>query len=496
MVPPYNKIYTDNQYFLFQPAAPPPGFSKSPVIFQIYGSAWTMNHNWDSRPFRYPTPAIQNYNQHGIAFLSLGFRVLDRQYWYLDSQGQEKREELIHIDDAGNMTLDTTGKTMQDYQVVMCHLEMLTKVMYDSIAALEHLILHADELNVDIHKITFLGSSSGSSTANYLSFAYHALHVGRFTPIGMMLAAPQFNNPILCASNFLWRDFLAHYEDPNLKASTLLDYPPGAFGLTYKSGWCRFVIECPTSAGVTCNATFNALMHARYCASEALFNTVTVAELNNSQIWNRSIPGYGKGLEKLWLTGKNMLNHVPKPFHILLQTNPQMENILHHPMFVQQFAEIGDRAGIDYTVYYHEYPGMRQDLPPLKNVKEQETLAVPGMGNYRYASSKGWRSAFPAIKAMAATDIYGPHLPFVCLLAGITSCKPVAAVPATAPALYELHALDMTEQSHGYSVFALFAAAGAFSLLSVLSLLWLRAKWFLAEGSGAETREGAALLTC
>jgi len=246
-----------------------------------------------------------------------------------------------------------------------------------------------------------------------------------------VLAAPQFNLPSFGSTldvggKGVWKDFLDHMQDGITLADVVLVPDATPFS------WCKFAIECPTYLHVPCNAAFNLLTHNRYCSSEAVFNATTVEQIRQTQKWDESFPEFGPGLAKLWLTGKNMLQHTPKPYHIFVQVDPFMQNFMHHQMFIQQYVEHADKVGIDYTAFYMPYKGMLSDLPELSHVKEKELLSSGHTGSdgkpmsFHYVSSTGWRNAMPAMKAMDPADVTGPHMPFICFVTGVESCAPTS----------------------------------------------------------------------
>jgi hypothetical protein len=274
---------SDNVYYIYKPA---PSMAKTPVIFQVFGSGWV--HLNIEKPFAVPNPAIARYNAAGIAFVSTAYRLLDRKYWYDAGAGNIKREELIHIGADGLMTLDTTGKTMADYKARTCFLELIAKSTFDVVKSLEHLIDHADEHRLDIHRITFLASSGGSAGVNYLTWVYHQWHKERFTPVGMVLMSPQFNLPVLCTLDLVWKDFLDHME-PQTPITQIGNFKT-----------CLPMIGCNRStfsalgpeADSVCNPSWNQATISRYCSSAAAFNSATLSSLNQTQKWDASIPEY------------------------------------------------------------------------------------------------------------------------------------------------------------------------------------------------------------
>merc|ERR1719261_1633369 len=93
------------------------------------------------------------------------------------------------------------------------------------------------------------------------------------------------------------------------------------------------------------------------------------------------------------------MRHSPKPFHILIRGDLSwlslnasasatvgIFSLFHHPMYVQQYAEQADKAGINYTVYYSMYPGMMPEKP-LQHVNESFQF-----GSVLYRSSTKWRT--------------------------------------------------------------------------------------------------------
>merc|ERR1712216_351896 len=164
---------------------------------------------------------------------------------------------------------------------------------------------------------------------------YHRFNQDRFTPLAMIAEAPQFDMPIECATDVVWKDILDHMN-PGVTARDV-------FSKAYKGAyiWCGKSIGCPNQFFM-CNSTWNSLTKGRYCATEAAFNRTTVAQLHDTQKWDESLPEFGEGLAKLWYTSRNMLEYHPKSFHIYAHDAPSQRNFMHHPMWVQMFAEYAD----------------------------------------------------------------------------------------------------------------------------------------------------------
>ena len=116
-------------------------------------------------------------------------------YFYGDTANASV-EELIHVDGEGRLTLDHTGRTMEDYQIRRGRTEYNTKCSFDAAQMMEHLIAHADEYGLDIHRISFTGGSAGGGEIHYLTWVYHQWNVGRYTPVGMVYTMAQLDYPV------------------------------------------------------------------------------------------------------------------------------------------------------------------------------------------------------------------------------------------------------------------------------------------------------------
>ena len=109
-------------------------------------------------------------------------------------------QEFIHAAADGTLTLDTTGRVLSSYKVHAGRTEFNTICSYDAAQALEHLITHADQLQVDVHKISTTGGSAGGGEIHYLTWVYHALNnnAARYTPVSMVYTMAQVRLPETC----------------------------------------------------------------------------------------------------------------------------------------------------------------------------------------------------------------------------------------------------------------------------------------------------------
>jgi hypothetical protein len=104
--------------------------------------------------------------------MSVGYRLVATKYRWGPAGAEE---EFIHAASDGTLTLDRTGLPLSSYKVHVGRTEFNTKCSYDAAQALEHLITHADQLQVDVHKISTTGGSAGGGEIHYLTWVYHAL---------------------------------------------------------------------------------------------------------------------------------------------------------------------------------------------------------------------------------------------------------------------------------------------------------------------------------
>jgi len=54
----------------------------------------------------------------------------------------------------GSLVIDPNGRLLSEYAVKVGRTEFNTKCSYDAVQVLEHLISHADDLQVDLRKCT------------------------------------------------------------------------------------------------------------------------------------------------------------------------------------------------------------------------------------------------------------------------------------------------------------------------------------------------------
>jgi acetyl esterase/lipase len=343
------------------------------------------------------------YNGNGLAFASVGYRSSDVAYFYLDNAtGAHKREELIHVDPGGRLSLDTTGRTMADYKVRMCWQETITKPLFDAVAALEHIVQNSPLHNLDPHRIFFIGSSAGASLVNYLSFVHHKFSAGSFTPLGMALSDPQFDLPLFCGLDSTWKMWIdsygadtlvSHYMAPSdcskyIGSQLCQSNPLQATAL--KNG--GYGVKLPE----ICNETWNQQTMQAFCGAK--FNTVTFGDLYARQKWNRNDPQVGLGMEKLWYPSKNILDYHPSPFHMLVDGMGM--SMFHNHLYVEKYAEAAAQAGVNFTV----------------NTPES------------YQTTERFRFYYQEVEQLKPTSPQ-EHLAYVCMILRLPHCMPKALMP-------------------------------------------------------------------
>ena len=119
-----------NTYYAFTPSGHDAARDgKLPVVVEIHGGGFT-----GGSATRTPTAQIASAVANGIAWISVDYRLVATKYYY----GSGSTEELIHVDAAGRLTLDTAGKTMDDYEIRRGRTEYNTKCSYDTVQFLGH----------------------------------------------------------------------------------------------------------------------------------------------------------------------------------------------------------------------------------------------------------------------------------------------------------------------------------------------------------------------
>ena len=394
-----------NSYYLFLPPgdrdmdAPP-----LPVIVEFHGGGFTGGAATTEA-----NALIDAALANNIAFISVNYRLVTTKYYYKDDDGKEQPEELINVDSAGRLTLSSTTN-MSAYKVRRGRQEFNTKCSFDAVQMIEHLAANAEKMGLDPHRISFTGSSAGGGEINYLTWVYSPENRS-YTPVGMVYTMAQLDYPVqnmLDRAWGLWADDLGN----ETKLDIMLSFSD--CGMILGNPWCNG----QRSDYNVCNKTYQQMTHDRFCASEALFGAATLGEVRNALVWPRDDPVVGRGMERLWYTSENMLLRPlgeNSPFHLFvvnrLNSTAGM-NVVHSALYARQYARIAEAAGVNFSVYYTDYEGMRDSDKGTERVS-----AGGGRVIFNYRTNFGWA---PPANVERGSDEEG--LLFHCRAFGLANC--------------------------------------------------------------------------
>lgn len=265
---------------------------------------------------------------------------------------------------------------------------------------------------------------------------YHALSRGgvpnaqRYTPRGMVYTMAQLDYPvqnILDRVWSLWADDIG--EDTRL--ADILDMRDCS--MIVGNPWCACPGNgCPGEDQTPlCNHTFQSLSMARYCRDSAAFEAATLGQLRATQTWPM-VTEQDQGIATLWYNSLNMVKHAPKPFHLYvanaLNSTAGM-NVVHNALYARNYARYAEQAGINYTVYYTDYVGMRAADRGTRR------YSVSGKGGgvdvFNYRSNFGWDTMHDGVAFQGMESVAEQTL-FICHAHGI-ECTPPAPAPPPPP---------------------------------------------------------------
>jgi hypothetical protein len=278
-----------------------------------------------------------------------------------------------------------------------------------------------------------------------LTWLYHKWNIPRFTIKGVILANPQFSYPILPPLDLVWKDFSEHLS-PTASISEIFDFKKCN---AVVSDLCRG--NFPNDTGVPCAHEWNHVMRQKYCQSEAVFNATTIADIMRTHKWNQSLPE-SAGLMKIWNTRQQIMDYHPQGINIFIHeaNYPEENPLLHHPLYVQQYAEAADAAGFDYTVVFRVAGGLQHAHNPLHRLKRAKHDTVTLDSNLNMNSITAYQSTTgqPLIHSQGSGDhnpdllfSYGAkdsHLLFACYVIGLSGCdwnKPASMPSKSVPTL-------------------------------------------------------------
>jgi len=395
----------DNSYYLFKnpthrarDAAHKAGDKPLPVIIQFHPGGFVSGE-----PSTTENNEIKAYLSKGFAVVSVGCRRVTEKYVYETKESridvENKTEELIRVAKDGKLSLDSTGLTMEDYQVRVGKQEFITKFLYDATQMIEHLIDNADDFGLDMNRIVFVGESFGGAAIQYLTWVYHKWNMGRYTPRGMVYHNAQLNYPVHNMLGESW-DLFVETMGPQVKLGDVVSVE--ACPTVVGSDMCEEQMR-NTSAYDLCNEEWNANALRDFCDDE--LQSKTLEQVRSHLVWPREDKTVGRGMEKLWYTSENMQRHKPsEPFYIYVansKNGTSAEDISQHSIFAlsyAKFAEMGDHGGHQYTVYYTDFAHMSKEDRGMKRLSVSDTPS--GLGNAPAAAGR----IPPAFNAPASAD--------------------------------------------------------------------------------------------
>lgn len=374
---------TDNSYYLFRNPAHKQSEEGLPIIVHFHHGGF-----FEGAPWKKENKEIKSYLSKGFAVVSVGYRLVTEKYFYEAEDGENKTEELIHVSADGMLSLDVNNRTMDSYKVRVGKQELITKYLYDSTQMIENLISNADKFGLDIHRIVFVGESTGGAGMQYLTWVHHKWNVGRYTPRGMVYHNAQLNYPVHNMLGETW-DLFVDSMGPDTKLSDVVSQEA-----------CPTIIGnhmCGSPLGVAsdydlCNEDWNKQALDRFCGKA--LESATLGEVQKLQRWPKDevessgavlAPPPAKesnGFEQLWDNAKNMQKHVPhEPFYLYVanaMNGTRAMDAAHHSVFALNFAkyaEMGKEGAIQYTAYYTDFAHMTE---ADRGMKRLEVSSAPG----------------------------------------------------------------------------------------------------------------------
>jgi len=168
-----------------------------------------------------------------------------------------------------------------------------------------------------------------------------------------------------------------------------------------------------------CNETYEEYVQKRYCGEETLFETATLKDLVNDLVWPRNDPVVGLGMEKLWYTSETMTKHQPRPkFHLYIanQLNSTAGmNVVHSALYARQYGNVALQAGINFTIYYTDYIGMKTN-----DEGSRRLVTKNGQTVFNYRSSHDWIEQ-PMVKTVERGS-QEEQLLYHCLALSVEDC--------------------------------------------------------------------------
>lgn len=299
---------------------------------------------------------VESYLNNGIAYVSVDYRLVGETFYYKDLEGSSKEEEFINVKEDGELSLDSS-MLLSEYIVRTGWQELITKCVYDGARALDYLVEHAAELELDPHRISFTGDSAGTAIIFYLSLVYPRLKgTPSYTVVSVTLLNAQLNYPflpMLDAAWKLWRDDLG--EDALLSTICSKEGCPEVMGQGGR--WCPRPDDC--------NATWSEEAATRFCGDS--FAMTTLGDMVDWYTWPTD-SAFNRGLTKLWYTSSNLANlersEAEGPLFVYVANKANtldLNGLTHAAFWARSYARVLEEKSTDDVMFvtrYEDYPGM------------------------------------------------------------------------------------------------------------------------------------------
>merc|ERR1719408_847121 len=166
-------------------------------------------------------------------------------------------------------------------------MEFITKYLFDATQMLENLISNADEYSLDVHRVVFIGESSGGAAIQYLTWVYHKLNAERYTPRGIVFHNAQLNYPVTNMLGETW-DLFSETMGPQVKLSDVVSEE--ACPTVVGNPMCNSIVG-NTSDYNLCNEEWNARSLKEFCGEAR--KTATLGQARARQEWPGKDDGMG-----------------------------------------------------------------------------------------------------------------------------------------------------------------------------------------------------------
>jgi len=355
----YGKYHTsdgddfDNSLFVYYPFTRS-SVKRRPVAFFFHMGGLSSE---GSTPLNESSEASDDYNARDVVYVAVGYRLLNVAYYYT-ANGSEQLEEQVYIQSDGRLDLDP-DRTYQDFKPrVDIASEGLAKTFYDVVQAFDYVISRADEFGIDPHRVILTGASIGSGLANYLALIHQSLNPERFTIKAVAYTIPQINYPVAPNLDMAWRQW-ANFVGREAPLSSYIDNT--SCSCIMGSAWCSGCGSVADYPYLSCNESWNAIRMEKFCLNDQ-FKDYTIGDVIDFQRWSEDEGSLSARLPMLWYAERNYKELRPN-FSLIVSSalnGSDVVSIVHHTIFVANYARLADRLGIPYVAYHTSWAGMTE----------------------------------------------------------------------------------------------------------------------------------------